>query len=121
MGIRRDIPLPVDYLREAPKVIEDIRRLVGRDQTPNLSAHRRRRLRSRSPAHIIHEGSPRNRAERVPHEAYLVHRAELARLAGKDKAAEAVAEIFGWDAARIKQEAEAYRRYLQEMHGIRSA
>ena len=38
-----------------------------------------------------------------------------------DKAAEEVAAIFGWDAARTKQEADAYRRYLQDMHAIRSA
>ncbi len=38
-----------------------------------------------------------------------------------DEAAETVAEILGWDAARTRQEAEAYRRHLRETHGVRSA
>ena len=39
--------------------------------------------------------------------------------AAADKAAEAVADVYGWDAARTKQEADEYRRYLQRMHAVR--
>ena len=36
-----------------------------------------------------------------------------------DKAAETVAGIYGWDAARSKQEAANYRAYLEQMHSFR--
>ena len=36
-----------------------------------------------------------------------------------DKAAEAVAGVYGWDAARTKKEAEIYRNYLKRVHAVR--
>ena len=36
-----------------------------------------------------------------------------------DKAAMAVAGVLGWDAAKAKQEAAAYRAHLQRMHAVR--
>ncbi|MEQ1612954.1 MAG: FAD-dependent oxidoreductase [Hyphomicrobiaceae bacterium] len=36
-----------------------------------------------------------------------------------DKAAEAVAGVYGWNAARTKKEADDYRAYLQRMHSVR--
>jgi glycerol-3-phosphate dehydrogenase len=35
-----------------------------------------------------------------------------------DKAAQAVADVYGWDAARTKQEADTYRTYLNRMHAV---
>ncbi len=37
-----------------------------------------------------------------------------------DKAAEAVADVYGWDAARTKKEADDYRAYLKRMHAVRA-
>jgi glycerol-3-phosphate dehydrogenase len=36
-----------------------------------------------------------------------------------EKAASAVAEVYGWDAEKTKQEAEAYRAYLKRMHAVK--
>ena len=41
--------------------------------------------------------------------------------AAADKAADAVASVYGWDAARTKKEADAYRQYLDRMHQVRHA
>jgi len=41
--------------------------------------------------------------------------------AAADQAAEAVAGVYGWDAARARQEAQSYRQYLRKMHGVRPA
>lgn len=38
-----------------------------------------------------------------------------------DKAAEAVASVYGWDAARTKKEADDYRNYVTRMHAVRMA
>jgi glycerol-3-phosphate dehydrogenase len=38
-----------------------------------------------------------------------------------DKAAAAVAAVYGWDAARTKREAADYRDYLKRMHAVRTA
>lgn len=35
-----------------------------------------------------------------------------------DKAAMAVADVYGWDAAQAKREADAYRAYLRRMHAV---
>ncbi len=40
--------------------------------------------------------------------------------AAADKAAEAVAAVYGWDGARTRKEAEEYRSYLQRMHAVRT-
>ena len=37
-----------------------------------------------------------------------------------DKAAEAVAGVYGWDAARTNKEADDYRAYLERMHAVRA-
>jgi glycerol-3-phosphate dehydrogenase len=37
-----------------------------------------------------------------------------------DTVAQAVAEIFGWNPARARQEAEAYRTYLTRIHGVQA-
>ena len=37
-----------------------------------------------------------------------------------EKAAQAVAEVYGWDAARATREAERYRAYLKRMHAVRT-
>lgn len=39
--------------------------------------------------------------------------------AAADKAAAAVASVYNWDAARVKIEADDYRRYLDGMHRVR--
>ena len=39
--------------------------------------------------------------------------------AAADKAAAAVASVYNWDAARVKKEADDYRRYLDGMHRVR--
>jgi len=36
-----------------------------------------------------------------------------------EKAATAVAEVYGWDAEQTKREAESYRVYLKRMHAVR--
>lgn len=36
-----------------------------------------------------------------------------------DKAAAAVGDVLGWDAAKTKQEAAAYRAYLERMHAVK--
>lgn len=38
-----------------------------------------------------------------------------------EKAAMAVAEVFGWDSERAKKEADAYRAYLRRMHAVGSS
>ena len=37
-----------------------------------------------------------------------------------DKAAEAVAGVYGWDTARTAKEAADYRAYLTRMHAVRA-
>jgi glycerol-3-phosphate dehydrogenase len=39
--------------------------------------------------------------------------------AAADKAADTVASVYGWDADRVKIEADNYRRYLDSMHQAR--
>ena len=36
-----------------------------------------------------------------------------------EKAARTVADVYGWDAEKTKQEAEAYRAYLKRMHAVK--
>ncbi len=38
-----------------------------------------------------------------------------------EKAAQTVAEVYGWDAARETHEAETYRAYLRRMHAVRNS
>lgn len=38
-----------------------------------------------------------------------------------DKAAQVVAEVYGWDDARTRKEADDYRTYLKRMHAVRAS